>query len=433
MKVLILAYDFPPLISVGGQRPYSWYKYLPASGISVTVITRQWPAQISSKTDYVKKMDASDEAEKSEGGSSIVRAGFNPNLRDKLLIRFGLEHFALIRKLLSFFYSFFEHLFFLFDSKASIFYRAEKEIQKNRPDVIIATGEPFILFKYAHHLSKQHNIPWIADYRDTWTGNQGNYTSGPLKNLLSWFYRNREQKYTASALLITTAAPAYAASLKKTHPGKEIEVIYNGYDDVHFENLDAIQPPAHKFIIAYAGTIYPHQNLEMFLDGLHRFINRYNLKKGDVEAHFHGIDLIAESRQRLFNYNKDLEGYLIEDGRIPYPQLMQKLRASHVLLLLSKSGADWLNVKIFDYLAVKRKVFLVENDHGILESLLKETNGGVSLSSTDEVVAFLKNEYDNFKAGSIKDVPVNQNLLKYSRKKQADALAALLQAKLQGK
>ncbi|MDA3780596.1 MAG: hypothetical protein PF487_10325 [Bacteroidales bacterium] len=27
-KVLILAYDFPPYVSVGGLRPYSWYKYI---------------------------------------------------------------------------------------------------------------------------------------------------------------------------------------------------------------------------------------------------------------------------------------------------------------------------------------------------------------------------------------------------------------------
>jgi len=27
-KVLILAYDFPPYVSVGGMRPYNWYRYL---------------------------------------------------------------------------------------------------------------------------------------------------------------------------------------------------------------------------------------------------------------------------------------------------------------------------------------------------------------------------------------------------------------------
>jgi len=105
------------------------------------------------------------------------------------------------------------------------------------------------------------------------------------------------------------------------------------------------------------------------------------------------------------------------------------MRASHLLLLLSRNGAAWLNAKVFDYLAVKRKIFLVENDHGILQNILQETNGGVSLDSKDEVCSFLKNEYDNFKKGIIKDSEANEHILKYSRKNQALALSELLHKK----
>ena len=430
MKVLILAYDFPPLISVGGQRPYSWSKYLPASGISVTVIARQWSSATTSHIDFVKKTPASANPETNQQGSVIIQAGFNPNFRDRLLLRFGLERLTLVRKLLSYFYSFLEHLFFLFDSKSDIFFTAEREINKTRPDVIIATGEPFILFKYGHCLSRKFNIPWIADYRDNWTGNQGNYKSGPLKNLLSWFYRNREQKYIGNALLITTAAPTYAASLKQIHPGKEVEVIYNGYDDEYFRDLASIQPPVNKFIITYGGSVYPHQNLEMFLDGLQQFIHQNQITEQQLEVHFYGIDILADARERLLNYKKELNAYLKLESRVPYAELVKKMRASHLLLLLSRKGADWLNAKIFDYLAVKRPVFLVENDRGIMDALLKETNGGVSLNSAEEVSAFLENEYDNFKRGNIKDSAVNEQLLKYSRKNQARVLGDLLHKKL---
>ena len=42
MKALILCNDFPPLNSIGAQRPYSWYKYFKRYGIDVTVITQNW-------------------------------------------------------------------------------------------------------------------------------------------------------------------------------------------------------------------------------------------------------------------------------------------------------------------------------------------------------------------------------------------------------
>ena len=433
MRVLILAYDFPPLISIGGQRPYSWYKYLPDNQISVTVITRQWPAQTSSPIDYVKQTVEPVVIETNGKGSKVIRAGFTPNLRDRLLLNFGMQNLAPLRKLLSYFYAFAEHLFFSFDSKSSIYYQAEKEIEKQRPGIIIATGEPFILFKYAGCLSAKHNIPWIADYRDNWTGNQGNYPQGFLQQLLNNFYRSREKKYVSNSLLITTAAPTYAASLKNLHPGKEVEVIYNGFDEAYFDGLDVIHPPANKFVITYGGTIYPHQNLEMFLDGLLDFITQNKIDKSEIEVNFYGIDLQAEAKARLLNYKKELAGYITAQPRIPYAELLKKMRASHLLLLLSRSGADWLNAKVFDYLAVKRKTFLVENDHGILESVLKETNGGIGLNNKEEVTGFLKSEYDDFKRGIVKDSEVNEQALKYSRKNQANVLSQLLFKKITAK
>ena len=40
-KVLILAYDFPPYVSVGGLRPYSWYKYFHEFGLYSVFVPEQ--------------------------------------------------------------------------------------------------------------------------------------------------------------------------------------------------------------------------------------------------------------------------------------------------------------------------------------------------------------------------------------------------------
>lgn len=59
-KVLILAYDFPPYVSVGGLRPYSWYKYLHQSDVYPIVITRQWNNQYGNGMDYVAPSESSE-------------------------------------------------------------------------------------------------------------------------------------------------------------------------------------------------------------------------------------------------------------------------------------------------------------------------------------------------------------------------------------
>jgi glycosyltransferase involved in cell wall biosynthesis len=417
LKVLILAYDFPPLISIGGQRPYSWYKYLPQSGIDVTIVTRHWSDKISSPSDYVKPT-AREVRRETDAASTIIRVPFSPNLRDRVLLKFGFEKFVRARKLLTYFYAYLEHLFFFFDSKSAIYREAKKAIEQNKPDIIIATGEPFILFKYGHFLAAKYDIPWIADYRDGWTSNQGNYESGNLKRLLDNFYRNREKLYTSNARLIATASPTYAEALHKIHPDKEIKVVYNGFDGEFFQGLDKIHPPHEKFIISYAGTIYPHQNLEMFLDGL----------KGDMEVLFYGLNSQPAAQQRLFVYCPELRNFLKSEPRIEYSGLIKKLRSSHLLLLLSKKGADWLNAKIFDYMGVRRPVILVENDAGVLEKILTEMNAGKALNSPEEVASFLQTAYAAFKRNDLPDTNLNQGYLKYSRSQQTMEFAQVLKS-----
>lgn len=52
-KVLILAYDFPPYVSVGGMRPYNWYRYLKEFDVEPVVITRQWENKHGNQLDYI--------------------------------------------------------------------------------------------------------------------------------------------------------------------------------------------------------------------------------------------------------------------------------------------------------------------------------------------------------------------------------------------
>jgi glycosyltransferase involved in cell wall biosynthesis len=347
-------------------------------------------------------------------------------MRDRLLLKYGFNKFIWLRKLLTLLYSFLEHLSFAFDSKAAIYKAAEKSIEENRPDYIIATGEPFILFKYAGLLSAKYKIPWIADYRDGWTTNQGNYESGFVQKLQMAFFRNREKKYVANALLVTTASPAYAAALRQIHTTKEVKVVYNGYDEEYFQNIDSISAPADKFIITYAGTVYPHQNIEMFLDGLSDFITKEKITKGNLEIRFYGLESQSQAKERILNYQPDLKNFILPLGKVPYPDLVKAMRASHLLLLLSKKGADWLNAKVFDYLAVKRKIVLVENDAGVLEDLLKQTEGGAALNSSAEVSALLKDEYLKFKSGQNSFTGPNETCRRYSRRTQALHLAEIL-------
>lgn len=426
-KVLVLAYDFPPLISIGAQRPYSWYKYFGQNGYDITVVTRQWSSATNAPQDFIQPLGTKVEME-SDAHRKLIRIPFVPNLRDKLVLKYGYNRFSLLRKLLSFFYTFAEHLSSLFDAKAAIYTAAEREIETNMPDIIIATGEPFVLFKYASALSAKYNIPWVADYRDGWTTNQGNYNQGFLLRLQMSFFRQREQQYISSAAMITTPAPEYATALKQLHTTKQVEVVYNGYDEDAFVGLQNVQPPTDKFVISYAGIIYPHQKLEMFLKGLDRFLESEKVKEDEVQVNFYGLNSQPDSVQRVLQQTKH-KAVLNFTNRMPYTEIVKKLKASHVQLLLSAKGANWLNAKVFDYLGTGQPIMLVENDGGVLEEMLKLGNGK-AMSSASDVAAYLQQQYELYQQGRVEAKPQSGGAKQYTRAQQAKNFCALLDLKL---
>lgn len=422
-KVLVLAYDFPPLISIGAQRPYSWYRYFAEQGYQVTVVTRKWPASTNRQEDYVKPTEAGDSIEgDDEGLRTVIRTAYKPNMRDKMLLHFGLNRFVIIRKILSFIYAISEHLFLAFDSKQAIYHAADIYLKEHKVDYIIATGEPFILFKYASVLSKKYSTPWVADYRDGWTNNQGGYRNTKLDKLLNKFQQGREQKYIANAVLITTAAPAYKEQLQKIHPTKKVEVVFNGYFEEYYDSLQ-VEEANEKFIISYAGTIYSYQRIDMFMQGFNTLLSK--LPNANIELRFYGLN--AGLKESITDMAGGNVGYIHFFNKITTAELAKELAVSNINLLLSAKYVNTLASKVFDYMAVRKPILLVENDFGILAEILRECNAGQAIENSDELANVLMKHYNDFMQNEGRHVWVNSdNVQKYSRRAQAKVFVSLL-------
>jgi hypothetical protein len=80
--------------------------------------------------------------------------------------------------MLTAYYSIAQYFTFMGDNRAGIYHAASEQLQKHTCHAIIATGEPFVLFRYAKKLSERFNIPWVADYRDGWSTNWGRVGNG---------------------------------------------------------------------------------------------------------------------------------------------------------------------------------------------------------------------------------------------------------------
>jgi glycosyltransferase involved in cell wall biosynthesis len=208
-------------------------------------------------------------------------------------------------------------------------------------------------------------------------------------------------------------------------PKDKIKTIYNGYDDEVAAAVQSLSPGKDKFIISYAGTIYPMQKLEMFLEGFKLFIEKTGVKPAQAELHFWGLQEDATSVQRVEKYNGALMPYLHIHGKVGYKEVMKELSAAHLLLLLVSESNDWLNAKLFDYLALKRRILMVGNKNNLMAVIISENKAGASFETADDVAAYLQESYKMFISGNNRMIePLH--LQQYSRKSQALVFSQLL-------
>ncbi len=410
-KVLVLAYDFPPKISIGAQRPYSWYKYFNEFGLYPVVVTRCWseeaPGEISSELPNEEMPEALSSVGK------VIRADYRVNVRDKMLIKYGENGFSLIRRMFTLFYSILSFYSFKFDSTSSIFDEANEYLKNNKVDYILATGEPFILFRYASVLSKKHKIPWVADYRDCWTVDKLRNSTQIARILNSVFFKGLEKKYLSTVSFVTTASPSYKTKLSKL-TSKKVKVIYNGYfEELHQESeVERVE----RFTISYAGTIYDYQPIELFMESLYDLDGKY-----EVDVNFYGVS--RDKKEYLSKYSFDSININVFD-KMPQNELIKKVKRSNMCLLLAHPIDVRLAAKVFDYLPLNIPILLVVDDEGILSSIVKETKSGISCRNKTDVTDAIKLTYSNWSEKIIPDK--SENYEKYSRRNQAKELANML-------
>ncbi len=435
-KLLILAYDFPPYVSVGGLRPWSWYKYLKQYGVHPVVVTRQWAYRNGNQLDYVAPGSSDNtETEETEFGT-LIRTPYKPNLANRLMLKYGDKRFVLLRKIITAWYEFMQYPLFI-GPKSYLYFGARDYIKKNKVNAIIATGDPFVLFKYASALSEEFKIPWIADYRDPWSANI----------LLPWQYlwrvwsRYFEKKYLSTVGQIITVSEFVREKVASVMPGHQFQIIENGYDPQITETATETDQFNDVLSIAFAGSIYEWNPLEIFLKEMNEILN--GNPKIRIRINFYGTN--AEDRiKSIVSECIALQPNVNIYSRIPNDKLLPILAKHNVLLLFNYYS--FMGTKIFDYLGLKRiilfcfsndpeamklkgKYYLIEeSDHHsrqLQEDLIRKTNSGIILRTKEGLKGAINKLHEEFEENR-RIVCNSHGIEKYARNKQVERLAKIV-------
>jgi len=434
-KVLILAYDFPPYVSVGAMRPYNWYKYLHEFDVYPIVISRQWNNKHGNHLDYISPSESTETIIEESDKGTIIRTPYSPNLANRLMLKYGDSNNIFLRKAISAFYEYSQFLF-LIGTKSPLYFAAKKYLKTSKVDLIIATGGPFVLFRYASILSKKFNINWIADYRDAWSHDLANQKNFCLKYWHSYF----EKKIVSTSTQIITTNDFFKSKISNLIKNKKITILQNGYDPEAKDSIKDIQQKNEILSIAFIGTIYNWHPLKSFLSVVSEFIS--DKREVKIQINFYGINITEKLNELLLRDFPLLKKCVHIYPKMQNKMLFHELSKNNLMLLFNDYSV--IGTKIYDYIGVKRTILLCytndsesnklrtayypyeENrNYNLQEMLIAETNSGILITDSQHLLTVLGQLYNEFiKKGYIECN--TKNAEEYSRKKQVERMAEII-------
>ena len=397
--VLMITTPYYPSNQSGVHRPTAFAKYLPLHGWTPFVVCKAYTAKYDAVFYDSKLAEQADYCE-------VIRV---PHCQGRVVKK--LEHYAWV--LFGGGKDDYRNPFLLYLRMRAA---TENLVRKRKIDAIWSTFMPGLDHAIASDLSRKHDIPWVADFRDL---PDQSYAS---RN--SRYAVEQEKRICTNARALVATTHELAAKLKQRHQAP-VYTILNGFDPEEYECAGEDVEQDKKFTINHFGWLYPYRNPAVLFEGLDTLISRSTVKINDVRVGFYGAH--AKIVRRFAEGFACAPQVKVMD-RLNYKEMIACQKSSQVLLLLtSPQQGGAIPAKLYGYLASKRPILNVPGDTMGSDRILRETGAGVSLSEPEKVAAWLETAYRCWKeSGRVPYQEKQSEIEKYSRKSQTAQLAKIL-------
>lgn len=375
-KVLFISYFFPPIRS--DWRSLGFVKLLPELGWQPIVISAA--ESVSYGKDYSLLQQIPD-------GTEVHRVGHvEPS-----------SEWGYARRKLRINYEFPDYYKSWY---APALREARKILQREKVDLIFSSSSPYTASFVAMALKKEFNIPWIAEFRDHWSGNDylnlvyDKTVVEPLRKLQKFRIKRGERDIVNAANKTIVVSWHHREQLHEIHgvTKDKVEVITNGYDESDFHELTPRALYPDKLTTVFLGTAYPgSQEIAM------NFVQAVNGIDKDAEVVF--IGGAAEGKQSIHMENLTRIGYLMKAKGLALSS------GCEFLLLITLPSAEWhIPMKIFDYLRIGKPILAITAEYGDSAKIVKEAKAGFVLSHEQKKMEEqLKMIFQKWRKGEFKD------------------------------
>lgn len=427
MRVLFVSYYYPPAGGSGVQRALKFSRYLPEFDWEPVVLTVRakdaaWPATDRSlMTEIPSIVEIHRTAAWDPYGAYAALVG--KRKQETVGVGFLGESSPSWKERLG---RWLRANLFLPDARVGwvpyAILRARK-LQSSRPfDAVWTTGPPHSTHLVGYYLSRYHGIPWVADFRDPWTGIDYSEML-PTTRLARGVDAALEALVLRRAIAVTVAWPQMTERLRE-RVSRHYQYLPNGFDPQDFEVTIGVD--TRHFIISHIGSLNAARNPEVLWAALAR------LKAPSAMPELR-VRLVGMVDPAVFEgiRRHGLEGIIEHLSYLEHHAAISHMMRSSVLLLVVNRVAVADGIipgKLFEYVGSGRPVFCVGPADGAAAGIVRETGAGMNFSYDDaaRLSAELERHYRAWKEGHPRTGAAPARAESYSRRRQAQELATLL-------
>lgn len=471
IKILMIAYFFPPLGGSGVQRTLKFVKYLPEFSIQPVVSTvqsghnfaydesllREVPESVriyrsnSMETLWLRYLiekfsrGKGKKAEKTKSQSQ-VQSQFQDQSQTQPQIQSGnqaqnqsqsqtitplnqsqTQTQAPRKSMKQRIFNFIDDYLFVPDSKVRWlpfgFLSSLKVARQEKVSVLFSSSYPYTVHLIALLVQKFYRKPWIADFRDPWVGNKAMEKDIPYRHKTdAWL----ERKVVRNASYVINVTPTITEMYKERYPeyAEKFVTITNGFDPADFTKVSPYSFP--KFTLIHTGILSKDRSPAALIKGLELLLEERPELRDKIQVLFVGF--IPDAFIQMFKQSALAEIFEVRPY-VPHSVCLDYLAGAQLQLLIFDDSPETkaaYSGKVFDYIGTQKPILGILPE-GVAGDLIKEKGIGsvVRIGDAIGVKEAVAKHYDEWLNGN-GSLDSATRCAEFSRVNLAGQLASLI-------
>ncbi len=415
MRILLVAYYFPPDASSGSFRPLFFANHLTEMGDEVTVLTSRkedfLPEQPLDQ-DLVARLDPRIRVVRSAvrrpdkyllrmrdrltqpSGTAPVPAG-KPPVTNGMRARLTRETKKFVAQVLT-----------TPDYHVGWIVPCVRQglaiIREQKPDIIIATGGPWSGMAAGRILKRLTKVPLALDFRDPWLANADHVQRG---RVFSWIDGRLEKGLLGSADMLICNTEEMKEDFLRRYPGlspERVVTITNGFED-YLTDLTPKKKGA--LTLTHVGALYFSRNPLPLLQAARNAIERGSMDPTKIKLRFVGGIADADPTIAEILASHSLANVVESIPRVTYQASLRAMIESDVLILYQPGFPLQVPRKVYDYMAARRPVLCIAEPGSATWSLVERYSIGTACENdAARIEAVLLTIYSEWQKGQLKPI-----------------------------